>query len=100
MRYFTPEFLPWDEEFTIAIDREVYNAIGKTNGSFSVLYARILGLSYANMLRYLEDYYDAKVTGKDGIYCVIRFPSEKQCLRVCDLLSSRWTRLLGKINAI
>lgn len=100
MTYFMPEFLPWDDEYVVDITKEVYEFFGKTNGSFTVLYARLLGLSYANMLRYLEDHYDAKVMGKDGMYCVIRFPSEKKCLQFCNLLTLRWTQLMGRIHAI
>ena len=97
MKHFSPELLPWGEEYIIEISKDVYKPFLGTTGSFTVLYARILGLSYAAMLRYLQDYYNAKITGKDGIYCVVRFDNEEDCKRVCDLLSSRWDQILRRL---
>lgn len=97
MTHFTPELLPWDDEYIIQISKDVYKPFFGTTGSFSVLFARILGLSYAASLRYLQDYYNAKVTGKDGLYCVIRFDNERDCRRVCELLSTRWDQILRRL---
>ena len=45
-------------------------------GSFSVLAARLLGLSYVNYCRMCRDMYGAEIRGKDGMYCTIYFSKE------------------------
>lgn len=97
MKYFTPDYLPWGEEYIIHIDEEIYKKFHHTLSSFNVLYARILGLSYPDMLRYFRDHYNAKIVGKMGYYCVMHFDNEKDCWAACNLLSSRWEQILRRL---
>ena len=97
MKYFVPDYFPWADQFAININEKVYEKIGKTTGSFNVLLARILGLSYADSLRYFRDHYNAKIMGKEGYYCIVRFDKEEDCRAACDLLSARWEQLLRRL---
>lgn len=98
MRPFSPEMLPWGGEYIIHISDEVYARFHNVTGSFNVLLARLLGLSYPDSLRYFRDYYNARIEGKEGWYCVMRFDSEKDCQRLCDLLSSRWEQIVRRLE--
>lgn len=97
MMYFSPDFLPWDKEYTIHIAPEVYEKFHKPTGSYTVLFARLIGLSYADSLRYFHDYYNAKIIGKDGIYCIMRFEQKEDCEKLCKLLSSRWEYIVRRL---
>lgn len=58
-----------------------------TKGSFNVLGARVLGLSYADYCRLCRDEYGARIVGKGCLYCFPVFPDKKSAQRVVSLLN-------------
>lgn len=75
----------------------------KTDGSYNILAARIMNLSYADYLRMCRDLYSAEIIGKDKMYPVAYFSSSKAGQELIDELNRRVKILLkererGKIN--
>lgn len=62
-------------------------------GSYNILPARILGISYAEYLRYARDKYNGVISGKSHKYPIVKFNSEKDCNLLCKELLLRWTRI-------
>lgn len=59
------------------------------NGSYNVIMARFIGLSYPDYLRYCRDKYNAILRGRAGYtYCV--YKNKKDCQAVCDELNRQW----------
>lgn len=49
----------------------------KTNGSYAVLGARLMGLSWPDYLRMCRDVFGAEIIGKHSMYPVIYFTQDK-----------------------
>ena len=60
-----------------------------TLGSFSVLVARLLNLSYADYLRYARDRLGAELTGKNNKYVIAYFDDTKEVKALVKLLNKR-----------
>ena len=58
-----------------------------TKGSFNVLGARVLGLSYADYCRLCRDEYGARIVGKGCLYCFPVFLDKKSAQRAVSLLN-------------
>lgn len=63
------------------------------HGSFHVVEARLLGLTYPDYLRYLMSL-GGEIRGKQG-YSVVVFEDKETCERVCLELSKRWNIFQG-----
>lgn len=50
----------------------------KTDGSYTILPCRMIGLSYADYLRYCRDVLSAKVVSHGGVYCIVLFEETKE----------------------
>ena len=87
-----------DNKYMIGFNEDLYNAalakipIEKV-GSYNILPARILGISYAEFLRYARDKYNGTIYGKGHKYPVVKFNSEADCNLLCKELLLRWTRI-------
>lgn len=59
------------------------------HGSYNVLSARLMNLSYDQYLRYCRDYYGAKLIGKNSYYVVPVFPNEQSAILVGQEIDKR-----------
>ena len=65
---------------------------GYNGGSYSIIGARVLGLSYPNYLRYMRDTYDAEVRGREG-YSYLVFKDQGKCLMAIQELNKNWQKI-------
>ena len=65
-----------------------------TSGSFNVICARLMNLSYANYLRVCRDVYDAEIIGKGTLYPVAYFNDKLKVNQLCKLLNARANQVL------
>ena len=61
----------------------------RTTGSYNLLPARLLGLSYAEYLRYCRDIYKAEIIGKNNMYPVAYFKDNTATGELIKMLNSR-----------
>ena len=66
-----------------------------TTGSYNILAARIMSLSYADFLRMCRDLYGAEIIGKGRGYPVAYFNNSKSAQSLIDELNRR-TKILLK----
>ena len=65
-----------------------------TNGSFNIICARVMGLSYANYLRMCRDRYGADIIGKGCKYPVAFFEKNKKEDELESILNSKAKEIL------
>lgn len=65
-----------------------------TSGSFAVLPARLLNLSYANYLRFCRDMGGAQIVGKDRLYPIAYFPRNNESRAIIGLLNAAMTLVM------
>ena len=63
--------------------------IESLKGSFNVLAARVINLSYASYLRMCRDLYGAEIIGKNHKYCIAFFNSPSDAQPLLDELNKR-----------
>lgn len=68
-----------------------------TIGSYNILPARLMNLSYAQYLRMCRDVYGAEVTGKKTMYPMAFFDSKEQAKSLLEELDKRAAVALKKI---
>lgn len=73
-----------------------YMIFRKTNGSFNLAPARVMGLSYADYLRFCRDAYGAIIAGKNELYPIAYFSDSKRCKDLVTFLNSRMEELFTK----
>lgn len=67
-----------------------------TSGSYNVLAARLLNLSYAEYLRYARDRLGAELVGKKTKYVVAYFDRNEETLALIKLLNSRMEYIMNE----
>ncbi len=67
-----------------------------TEGSYNILPARIMNLSYAAYLRMCRDLYGAEIIGKDKFYPIAYFQDRKNGQLLIDELNKRTKILLER----
>ena len=65
-----------------------------TNGSFNIICARVMGLSYANYLRMCRDRYGADIIGKGCKYPVAFFEKNKKTDELVSILNNKAKEIL------
>ena len=80
-------------KYIITIDHDAFN-LKNTSGSFNVICARLMNLSYAQWLRFCRDIGDAELVGKDTLYPVPYFTLTKKSYELVDLVNSRANMVL------
>ena len=65
-----------------------------TKGSYNILIARMLGLTYAEFLRYCRDVYGAEIVGKGSYYPVPYFSKNSNVNSLIKLLNENVTKVL------
>lgn len=66
----------------------------KTEGSYALLPARLMELSYANYCRFCRDQLDAAIIGKELLYPIVCFKKNPVTLEFVRLLNARANLLL------
>jgi hypothetical protein len=80
-------------KWIITIDHDNFYC-KSTIGSYHVLEARVMGLSYANYLRMCRDIYHAEVIGKGSLYPVAYFTYCSDASEVVRQLNIRATAIV------
>ena len=78
-----------DELYEVVLEKIPLEKIG----SYNILAARILGISYAEFLRYARDNFNGTISGKGHKYPVVKFDSAADCNKLCKELWLRWNRI-------
>jgi hypothetical protein len=65
-----------------------------SNGSFNIICARLMNLSYAQYLRMCRDMLGAEIMGKNNYYPVAYFSDKKMAEQLCKLLNARANMVL------
>ena len=88
-RYFYLEESPYHPgKYSIYIDFDNLPPM-KTTGSYNLLPARLLGLSYAEYLRFCRDVYKAEIIGKNNMYPVAYFKNNIAAGDLIKMLNER-----------
>lgn len=66
-----------------------------TIGSYNILPARLMNLSYAQYLRMCRDIYGAEITGKKTMYPMAYFSTEEQATELLKELDKRVVKVLN-----
>jgi hypothetical protein len=85
-------------KYMIGYNDELFETINfkiplEKRGSYNVLAARILGISYAEFLRYARDKYNGIISGKGHKYPIVKFNSLADCNSICKELTIKWMEL-------
>lgn len=89
-KYINYEKEPIQKLYRLVKSDIVYDTIVYTDSSYNVLYARLLGLSWANFLRFIRDNYDAEIKGKESLYPVFWFKNKAKVSELANLLDERF----------
>ena len=77
--------------YMVGIDCDVlYNHCSE--GSYNIVGARVLGLSYPQYLRFLRDEFGAKLKGKVG-YSYAIWENEEDCKKAVNEINSHWKKI-------
>lgn len=95
MIYFSVEQSPYSPtgEWVIKIKEYVAKQYYPVQGSLNVLFARIMGLSYAEFLRYVRDHYNARLVGKNHKYPFFYFPTQSDATMAAEELDKRYLEI-------
>ena len=89
-KYFYLEESPYNKgKYMINLNHEEFPFEGGTSGSYNVLVARFLGLSYAQYLRFARDILDAELVGKNSLYVVAYYKRSNEVGQFIKLLNKR-----------
>ena len=90
VEYFTLEESPYRPgKYTIRINFDKFPSQLSTSGSFNLLPARLLNLSYPQYLRFCRDMVGGEIVGKKSIYPVAYFDKTMTTNAFVRLLNSR-----------
>lgn len=92
MVYFIAEESPYTNKYIIRPNFPNL-PLTSTNGSYNILMARIMNLSYAAYLRMCRDLYGAEIIGKGHKYCVAYFNEYSDVKPLLEELNKR-TKIL------
>lgn len=92
MKYFEV-FETFDNKFMVSpnLDNLPVNC---SKGSYNILAARVMGLSYANYLRMCRDLYNGEINGKGSLYPIVKFVNKSDATKLISTLNSRTNEIL------
>lgn len=70
----------------------------RTEGSYAILPCRLMGLGYADYLRYCRDVLGAKVISNGGVYCLVLFEETEKASEFIKFLNKRADFVISKLN--
>ena len=80
-------------KYLIRVDHEKFH-LEHTDGSFNVIGARLMGLTYPNYLRMCRDCFGAEIIGKGSIYPVAYFNLSQGLMDLIENLNARANLIL------
>ena len=90
IKYFTLESSMTEKgKFLIKVNPDLFPLEKPISGCLNLLPARLLGLSYADYLRFARDVLDAKVIGKNELYPTPYFSGSDAIMELVKLLNKR-----------
>lgn len=90
IEYFNLEESPYRPgKYTIRINFDKFPSQLSTSGSFNLLPARLLNLSYAQYLRFCRDMVGGEIVGKKSVYPIAYFDKTMTTNAFVRLLNSR-----------
>lgn len=88
-KYFKYEASPLHKDrYFITLNHEALHLI-YTSGSFNIICARVMGLTYADYLRMCRDMFGAEIIGKGSKYPVATFKFSDGLLKLVKILNKR-----------
>lgn len=100
-RYFISEESPYNPGKYIILPVHGNLPITHTEGSYAILAARLLNLSYPNYLRMCRDIYGAEIIGKGHLYPIAFFNGEtKELKELINLLNKNVERIKKEFNYV
>ena len=75
-------------KYMIRVDLEKFY-LNYTEGSYNIIGARLMGLTYANYLRMCRDIYGAEIIGKDSNYPYPVFKLSQELMDLIEQLNAR-----------
>jgi hypothetical protein len=79
----------------VTVNHDKFHLNG-TKGSYNIIQARVMGLSYAQYLRMCRDIYGAEIIGKKSMYPVAYFTNTNAVEELVKQLNLRATLILTK----
>jgi len=85
----------YPEEYKIYINEKVHSKINTSiDGSYKVLFARLLGLEYHDFCRFVRSKYNANLHGRQGGYITFTFEKKEEANKFKDNVEKRWKTLI------
>lgn len=98
VKYFTLEPSPYHKsKYTIAIDFDKLPPM-KTEGSYNLLFSSLMGLEYAQYLRFCRDILGAEIIGKGKKYPVAYFSKNRPTVAFIYNLNVRMELVMWERN--
>ena len=86
--FYRDESASYPGKYMIRADLEKFH-LDSTEGSYNVIGARLMGLTYANYLRMCRDIYKAEIVGKSSTYPYPIFKLSKELEDLIEQLNAR-----------
>ena len=101
MRFFNIDEGIEDNTWVVGLEDDAYALITPyyINGSYNIVAARMLGLSYPDYLRYIRQNYNATLRGRQG-YSYAFFKNRNDCYDLVDLLNKKWKEVEEEITKL
>lgn len=80
-------------KYIIHIDLNAFPSNISTTGSYNLLSARLLHLSYADYLRYCRDICGAEIIGKNNCYPIAYFKNNDKSKSLINILNKRMSMI-------
>lgn len=97
-KIFYYEESPYHPGYYLIRAKHEENHINYTEGSFNILPARLLGLTYANYLRMCRDIFGATLIGKNEKYPVAYFKLSEQLFTLVKVLNTAATAAIFELE--
>ena len=82
------ESVSYPGKYIIRVDLDKFH-LNYTEGSYNVICARLMGLSYAQYLRMCRDCFGAEIIGKGSMYPVAYFKFSEKLVDLVESLNAR-----------
>ena len=86
--FYKDESASYPGKYMIRADLEAFH-LNYTEGSYNVIQARLMGLTYAQYLRMCRDCFGAEIIGKGSQYPVPYFKLSKELMDLIEQLNAR-----------
>jgi hypothetical protein len=85
--FYRDECISHPGKYIIRADHEKFH-LDSTEGSFAIIGARLVGLTYAQFLRMCRDEYGAEIMGKGSMYPIAYFELSNKLVELIDYLNA------------